>query len=118
MLKTNNIQIKKNKLAATNILVKLEDDEVHPEQYTFFKKRINKYKFYINSEYIFKFEIKYEESLQQLSIEINIIIPENLIPEDPKKAKETIMDPIEIFKTFYEVETLLYKRNHQNRDLL
>ena len=113
MLKTNDIQIKKIKLDTTNILVKLEDNEVHPAQYTFFKKRLTKYKFYINSEYIFKSKMEYEESSQQLSIEINIIIPEYLIPTNSEKAKETIMDPIDEFQKFYELETLIYKRNHQ-----
>lgn len=34
MLKTNDIQIKKIKLDTTNILVRLEDNKVHPEQNT------------------------------------------------------------------------------------
>ncbi len=113
MLKTSDIKLKNSKHAATNILVKLEDDEVHPEQYTFYLNQIKKYKFYINNEYSFKSKMEYEKSSHQLSIEINIIIPENSIPEDPKKAKETIMDPIKTFHTFYEVETVIYKRNHQ-----
>jgi hypothetical protein len=113
MLKTNDIKIKKIKLEATNILVKFEDNNVHPEQYTFLKKRLKTYKFYINSEYSFKYEIEYEKSSELLSIHINITIPEYLIPKDPEKAKETIMDPIDIFQKLYEVETLIYKRNHQ-----
>ena len=113
MLKTNDIQINKIKLGETNISVTLEDPEVHPEQYTFFKKRLKTYKLYINSEYTFKSQMEYEESSQLLNIRINIIIPEYLIPKDPEKAKETIMDPIDVFQKFYEVETLIYKRNHQ-----
>jgi hypothetical protein len=57
--------------------------------------------------------MEYDESSQLLSIEINIIIPDHHIPKDPEKAKETIMDPIDVFQTFYEVETLIYKRNHE-----
>ena len=34
MLKTNDIQINKIKLEATNISVTFEDQEVHSEQYT------------------------------------------------------------------------------------
>ena len=113
MLKTNDIQINKIKLAETNISATLEDPEVHPEQYTFFKKRLKTYRLYINNEYAFKSQMKYEESSQLLNIRINIIIPEYLIPKDPEKAKETIMDPIDVFQKFYEVETLIYKRNHQ-----
>ena len=113
MLKTNNIQITKSKLKETKVSVTFEDPEVQPDQYTFFEKKLKTYKFYINNEYILKSEMEYEESSQQLSIVINIIIPEYLIPKDPKKAKETIMDPIDVFQKFYEVETIIYKRNHQ-----
>jgi len=105
MLKINDIQINKIKLEARNLLVKLEDNKVHPELYTFFKKRLKTYKFYINREYALKSEMEYEESSQRLSIVINIIIPEYLIPKDPEKATETIMDPI--FQKFYEVKTLV-----------
>ena len=83
MLKTNDIQIKKIKLDATNILVRLEDNEVHPEQFTFFKNRLKTYKFYINSEYAFKSQMEYDESSQLLSIEINIIIPESSHTKGP-----------------------------------
>ncbi len=117
MLKTKDIQINKIKLAETNILVKLEDNEVHKEQYTYFKNRLQTYKFYINSEYTFKSEMEYVESSQLLSIQINIIIPNHHIPNEQEKANETIMDPIGVFQTFYEVETLIYKRKSANFNL-
>ena len=110
MLKTNDIKITPMKLEGTEISVSLVDPEVHSTQYRFFKDRVNNYKLYIHSEYSLKTETKYDESSQILSIGINIIIPDHLIPIDPFEAQKTINDPINVFKLFYEAQTELYKR--------
>ncbi len=114
MLKTNDIQINKIKLEATEISVALEDTEINPEQYIFFKNRLDSYKFYISSEYSIKSEIQYDKSLQQLSIAINIIIPDKYIPDDPIKANEIIMDPINTFQIFYDTQNEIYDRKYRN----
>ena len=113
MLKTNDIQINKIKLEATNISVTFEEPEVHPEQYIFVKDRLNNYKLYINSEYSFKSELQYDKSSQILAIGINIIIPDHYIPKDPNKANEILMDPINTFQMFYNAQNEIYKRKHQ-----
>jgi hypothetical protein len=110
MLKTNDIQIEKIKLAETNIFATLEDSEVQPEKYFFLKNRLNTYKFYINSEYSIKSKIEYDESSKLLSIGINIIIPDNYIPEDTKKANEILMDPIDTFQLFYDAQNKIYEK--------
>lgn len=113
MLKTNDIQINKIKLDSTNILVSFEEPEVHPEQYRFVKNSLNNYKLYIKSEYSFKSELHYDKSSRLLSIGINIIIPNQYIPKDPTKANEILMDPINTFQMFYDVQNEIYKRKHQ-----
>lgn len=112
MLKTNNIQIEKIKLAGTNIFAILEDPEVQPEKYYFLKDRLTTYKFYINSEYSIKSEINYDESSKLLSIGIDIIIPDHYIPDDTKKANEILMDPINMFQIFYDAQNKIYDRKH------
>jgi hypothetical protein len=112
MLKNNNFQIDKIELAATNISATWEDPEVQPEQYSFLKDRLNTYKFYINSEYSLKSEIEYDESSKLLYIEINIIIPEQYIPDDTKKANEILMDPINTFQLFYDAQNKIYERKN------
>jgi hypothetical protein len=112
MLKTNNIQIEKIKLAGTNISAILEDPEVQPEKYYFLKDRLTTYKFYINSEYSIKSEINYDESSKLLSIGIDIIIPDHYIPDDTKKANEILMDPINMFQIFYDAQNKIYDRKH------
>jgi hypothetical protein len=114
MLKTNDIQINKIKLEATEISVALEDTGVNPEQYIFLKDRLDSYKFYINSEYSIKSEIQYNESLQLVSIAINIIIPDRYIPNDPIKANEIIMDPVDTFQIFYDTQNEIYDRKYRN----
>jgi hypothetical protein len=110
MLKTNDIQISKIKFEATNISVIFEDPEVHSEQYTFLKDRLNNYKLYMNSEYSFKFELQYNKSSQFLSIGINIIIPDIYIPSEHEKANEILMDPINTFQIFYDAQNEIYNR--------
>ncbi len=112
MLKTNNIRIKKIEPRSTNISVIFEEPEVRQEQYNFFKDRLNKYKLYINSEYSFKSELKYEKSSRLLSIGISLIIPDHYLPEDPTKVNELLMDPINTFQMFYDVQNQIYKRKH------
>ncbi len=114
MLKTNDIQIEKIKLAATNISATLEDHEVQPEQYYFLKDRLTTYKFYINGEYSIKSELDYDESSKLLSIGINIIIPDHYIPEDTKKANEILMDPINTFQLFYDHKTKYTRETTKN----
>jgi hypothetical protein len=113
MLKTNDIQINKIKLAGTNISATLEDTEVQPEHYSFLKDRLTTYKFYINSEYSLKSEIQYDESSKLLSIGINIIIPVHYIQNDQDNANEILMDPINTFQIFYDAQNEIYKRKHQ-----
>jgi hypothetical protein len=112
MLKTNNIQIEKIKLEATNIYAVLEDPEVQPELYNFLKDRLTTYKFYINSEYFLKSEMEYDEPSKLLSIGINIIIPDQYIPDDTKKANEILMDPINTFQLFYDAQNKIYERKY------
>ena len=63
MLKTSDIQIEKIKLDAIDISVTFDDPEVPHEKYNFLKDRLSKYKLYINSEYSFKSELQYDESI-------------------------------------------------------
>ncbi|MFY9637519.1 MAG: hypothetical protein WAK14_01810 [Methanobacterium sp.] len=113
MLKTNDIQIYKIKLDATKISVALEDPEVNPEQYTFLKDRLDSYKLYINSEYSIKSDIQYEQSSRHLSIEVNIIIPDQYLPSDPSKANEIVMDPVNTFQIFYDTQNEIYDRKYR-----
>ncbi len=110
MLKTNDIQINNSNLAVSNISVTFEDSIVHIEHYKFLKNRLSTFKFYINSEYTLKSEIQYDESSQLLSIGLNIIIPNQYLPDDPNKTNEILMEPINTFQLFYDAQNEIYKR--------
>ena len=110
MLKTNDIQINKINLAASNISVTFEDSTVKIEHYKFLKNRLSTFKFYINSEYSLKSELQYDESSELLSIGLNIIIPTQYLPEDPNKTNEILMEPINTFQLFYDAQNEIYKR--------
>lgn len=112
ILKTNDIQIEKNEIT-THIRVTFEDPEVQPEKSNFLKERLNKYKFYINSEYSLKSEIKYNETSKLLSIYVNIIIPDHHVPYELDKANAILMEPINTFQLFYDAQTEIYNRKYK-----
>ena len=112
MIKLIDKKINKIKTSATYISIKFEDTQISKKQYTFLNDRMYRYKFYINNEYTLKSEIEYDESSKLLSIGINVKIPDHFIPKDPEKAKETIVDPIDVFKKFYEAQNEIFKKNH------
>jgi hypothetical protein len=68
------------------------------------------YHLYLNSEYSIKSKIQYDKISKQLLILINILIPDKLVPTDSGKAEETIMDPVNLFQEFYEVQNEIYQR--------
>jgi len=113
MLKTNDIQINKI-MDAKKISVILEDPIVEFDQYTFLKNRLKDYKLYINSEYSLKSELQYNKSSQLLSIEINIIIPDKFMPKNTTEANNILMEPINTFQLFYDVQNEIYNRKHRN----
>ncbi|HEX7466957.1 MAG TPA: hypothetical protein VF324_00020 [Methanobacterium sp.] len=113
MLKTNDIKIEKIELTTTNLSVTFADSEVPPERFIFFKDILNKYKFYIKSEYSLKTELQYDKSSQLLTIGIKLIVPNQYLPNDPNKANEILMEPINTFQLFYEAENEIYKRKHR-----
>ena len=113
MLKTNDIQINKI-MDAKKISVILEDPIVEFDQYTFLKNRLKDYKLYINSEYSLKSELQYNKSSQLLSIEINIIIPDKFMPKNTTETNNILMEPINTFQLFYDVQNEIYNRKHRN----
>ena len=109
-IKTNEIRINKLKNTTIKISVLFEDNKINPERYSFLKDSLNTYHLYLNSEYSIKSKIQYDKFSEQLLILINILIPDKLVPSDSGKAKETIMDPVNLFQEFYEVQNEIYKR--------
>ncbi len=65
---------------------------------------------YINSEYSIKSETQYDETSNQLSILLNIIIPNHLIPKDPDKVQQTTIDLINLFHDLYEAQNEIFKK--------
>lgn len=112
MLKFNECEIKVNKPFATDMVIKFVDNGVNKEQYQFISKRLNNHNLYLENEYSMTSEIEYNESLQTLSIEITIIIPNRIMPKDADKTKELFIIHINRFQKFYERinQSLNYKK--------
>ena len=104
------MQVTNHEPVHTNIFLKFEDHYINKTQYTFFQEKLGTFKYYIDNEYILEPKMEYDESLQLLSININIKILNHLIPTTQDSVKETINDIIYVFKTFYEVQTEIYNK--------
>jgi hypothetical protein len=102
MLKFNECEIKVNKPFATDMVIKFVDTGVNIEQYRFISNRLNNQNLYLDNEYSMTSEIEYNESLQTLSIEVTIIIPNRIMPKDTDKTKELFIIHINRFQKFYE----------------
>ena len=102
MLKFNECEIKVNKPFATDMVIKFVDTGVNREQYRFISNRLNNQNLYLDNEYSMTSEIECNESLQTLSIEVTIIIPNRIMPKDADKTKELFMIHINRFQKFYE----------------
>ncbi len=112
MLETNDIKIEKIELETTKISAIFKDPEVTNEKYNFLNNQLSRYKFYLNTEYSFKYELRYDNSSKLLSIYINKIIPDKYIPADPNKANEILVEPINTFQMLYDTLNEIYKRKH------
>ncbi len=112
MLKFNECEIKVNKPFATDMVIKFVDNGVNKEQYRFISNRLNNHNLYLDNEYSMTSEIEYNESLQTLSIEVTIIIPNRIMPKDADKTKELFIIHINRFQKFYERinQSLNYKK--------
>jgi hypothetical protein len=102
MLKFNECEIKVNKPFTTDMVIKFVDNGVNKEQYRFISNRLNNHNLYLDNEYSMTSEIEYNESLQTLSIEVTISIPNRIMPKDADKTKELFIIHMNRFQKFYE----------------
>jgi hypothetical protein len=112
MIKLTDTKINKINHGATEVSFNFEDAGLKKNEYKFLKERLNMFKSYVNSEYSIKSEIRYNEFSEILFIRIIIKIPDNLMPKDPVKSTETIMDPIILFQKFYQAQKEIYQRKY------
>ena len=109
MIKIVDIKTNENQ-TSTLIFLKFEDNIVSNDLYSYLKEQIDKFKLYIDKDYSTKLEIKYDEILEKLTIEITIIIPVKIMPKELNKSVDIIMNKINLFRNFYESQTELYRR--------
>ena len=49
-----------------------------------------------------------------LLIRITIIIQDRLMPKDIERGSEIIIEKIKLFRTFYEAQNEIFKKNNEN----
>lgn len=112
MIKIIDIKINNKKPSTTDLFLKFEDTHVSNNRYLFLKDRLSTFKNYITNNYSLECKIEYDKISEKLVVEITIIIPEKLMPKDLEKCTEIIINKINLFQQFYEVQNELYKKNN------
>lgn len=114
MIKINDIKINKTRPLATDLFLKFECKDVSAEQYDFLKDRLDSYTLYMDNEYSLESETQYDEYSKFLLIRITISIPDRLMPKDIETGSEIIIEQIKLFRTFYEAQNEIFKKNNGN----
>lgn len=109
MIKIVDIKTNENQ-TSTVIFLKFEDNIVNKELYSYLKEELDKFELYTDNDYSTKLEIKYDERIETLTIEITIIIPVKIMPKELDKSVDIIMNKINLFRNFYEAQNETFKR--------
>ena len=113
MIKTIDTKIQRINATTTEILLKFEDTGLKLEQYTHLKNRLDTFKLYLNKEYTLRSENSYDKNNGQLIIELTLLIPDHLMPEE-FKATDVSNEITDLYKIFYDAHNKIYKKNYQN----
>lgn len=108
--KTHRCKNKQNQTLINNNITQISGHTNQQRTIFIFKRSIRQIQIIYRYECTIKSETQYHKSSKLILIELNITIPNQLIPEDPEKSTETLMDPIILFEAFYEAQNEIYKR--------
>ena len=110
MIKISDIKVNKIKPSTTDLFLKFECEGVNEEQYDFLKDRMETYKEYIDKENSLVYGMEYNEFAERLFIEISIIIPDHLMPQDIEDGSDLIIEQIKLFRNFYEAQNEIFQK--------
>lgn len=112
MIKLNDLKVKKTEQNLTDLFFKFEDTQINSEQYEFLKNRFGNYKKYIPKDYSMEVELEHQYHLEKLIINLTLKIPEQIMTDDLGEYTEIIMDQINIFRTFYDSQNIIFKNKY------
>jgi hypothetical protein len=104
MLQIITTSIRKIQEDKTDLLLLFEDEGVSRTQYTCLKDKLADFKSFIPHEYSLNSKIHYDRCSGNILLEIKLIIPNSLMPENFKKNSEFTRDLINKFEKFYETQ--------------
>jgi hypothetical protein len=90
-----------------------EDKGVSKKQYSFLKKRLDQYNWYIDDDYSMISKTLYNESSEVLLVAMVIVIPDRLMPENNDVLTQIITENITRFPKFYERITQQFNPNKE-----
>ena len=103
---------------ATDILLKFEDNKVNKAHCAFIEGRLSNYNLHFDRGYTMTYDSLYDESDEQLFIDIIISIPDRLKPLDQEEFTQLCKGLIEEFQKYYERSIqFLNNKNRKGSDL-
>jgi hypothetical protein len=103
---------------ATDILLKFEDNKVNKAHCAFIEDRLGNYNLHFDRGCTMTYDSLYDESDEQLYIDLIISIPDRLKPQDQEEFTQLCKGLIEGFQKYYERSIqFLNNKNRKGSDL-
>ena len=115
MLKFLDIKMNEFKPGFNEVVLKFRGNDVSKDKYLFLRDKLDDLKFYIDDEIEIKLTSEYNKFNEQMLIEVTILTPDHLMPEDFNTAIKVFMNYLATIQNFYEAQCLIFDKSHQNR---
>ena len=115
MLKFLDIKMNEIKPDINKVILKFRGNEVSKDKYLFLRDKLDDLKFYMDDDSEIKLASQYNEFNEQMIIEVTILTPDHLMPEDFNTAIKVFMNYLATIQNFYEAQCLIFDKSHQNR---
>ena len=115
MLKFLDIKMNEFKTGFNEVILKFHGNEVNKDKYLFLRDKLEDLKFYIDEDIEIKLASQYNGFNEQILIEVTILTPNHLMPEDFNTAIKVFMNYLATIQNFYEAQSLIFDKSHQDR---
>ena len=111
MLKFLDIKMNEIKPDINKVVLTFRGNEVSKDKYLFLRDKLDDLKFYMDDEIEIKPASQYNEHDEQMIIEITILTPDHLMPEDFNTAIKVFMNYLATIQNFYEAQCLIFDKS-------
>jgi hypothetical protein len=113
MLQFLDIKMNEFKPGFNEVILKFHGNDVNKDKYLFLRDKLDDLKLYIDDDIEIKLASQYNEFNEQMLIEVTILTPDHLMPEDFNTAIKVFMNYLSTIQNFYEAQSLIFDKSHQ-----